>query len=75
MVGRFRNLLNLMKTDKQFRAFHEHETEVLPEYYHHQFEYLLGPYAGLISREDRTPVLAAKKNCAEKKAAASETGE
>jgi radical SAM superfamily enzyme YgiQ (UPF0313 family) len=75
MVGRFRNLLNLMKTDKQFRAFHEHETEVLPEYYHHQFEYLLGPYASLITREDRTPVLAAKKNCAENKAAASETGE
>ena len=61
MIGRFRNILNLLKTDKQFRAFHEHETDVLPEYYHRQYESLLGPYASLMSHEDRKPVLVARK--------------
>jgi len=41
MVGRFREILKLLVTDKQFRAFHEHETDVLPEYYHHQYENFL----------------------------------
>ena len=63
MVGRLRDILNLLVTDKQFRAFHEHETDVLPEFYHCQYERLLGPYATLMSREDRKPVLvAAGKN-------------
>jgi len=57
MIGRLRDILNLLKTDKQFRAFHEHETDVLPEFYHHQYERLLGPYATLMSREERKPIL------------------
>ena len=57
MIGRFRKLLNLLKTDEQFRAFHEHETDILPEYYHRQYESLLGPYATLMSHEERKPVL------------------
>jgi radical SAM superfamily enzyme YgiQ (UPF0313 family) len=61
MIGRLRNILDLLNTDKQFRAFHEHETEVLPEYYHRQYERLLGPYATLMSREERKPILVPDK--------------
>lgn len=57
MIGRFRDILNLLVTNKQFRAFHEHETDVLPEYYHRQYERLLGPYATLMSHEERKPIL------------------
>ena len=57
-MGDFANILNLLNTDKQFRAFHEHETDVLPEFYHHQYERLLGPYATLMSHEERKPILA-----------------
>jgi radical SAM superfamily enzyme YgiQ (UPF0313 family) len=56
MVGRFRRFVELMKTDRQFRAFHEGESQTLPEYYHRQYEVLLGPYATLLSHEDRQPV-------------------
>ncbi|OGO32340.1 MAG: hypothetical protein A2Z29_02535 [Chloroflexi bacterium RBG_16_56_11] len=57
MVGRLRNILNLLNTNKQFRAFHEHETDVLPEFYHYHYERLLGPYAALMSHEERKPIL------------------
>jgi hypothetical protein len=57
MIGRLRNILNLLNTNKQFRAFHEHETDVLPEFYHYQYERLLGPYAALMSHEERKPIL------------------
>jgi radical SAM superfamily enzyme YgiQ (UPF0313 family) len=57
MIGRFRDILDLLVTDKQFRAFHEHQTDVLPEFYHHQYERILGHYATLMSREDRKPIL------------------
>jgi len=62
MIGRLRNILNLLNADKQFRAFHEHETDVLPEFYHYQYERLLGPYASLMSHEERKPVLVPDKN-------------
>jgi radical SAM superfamily enzyme YgiQ (UPF0313 family) len=61
MIGKLRNILNLLNTDKQFRAFHEHETDVLPEYYHYQYDLLLGPYASLMSHEERKPVLPTEK--------------
>jgi hypothetical protein len=50
-------ILALLKTDRAFRAFHEGESPVLPEYYHRKYEALLGPYKGLISREERYPVM------------------
>ncbi|HEX9896033.1 MAG TPA: radical SAM protein [Dehalococcoidales bacterium] len=63
MIGRFKDILDLLVTDKQFRAFHEHQTDVLPEFYHYHYERGLGPYATLMSREDRKPLLvAAGKN-------------
>jgi radical SAM superfamily enzyme YgiQ (UPF0313 family) len=61
MTGRFRSILNLLNTDKQFRAFHEHETNILPEFYHYQYDRLLGPYASLMSHEERQPVFVTKK--------------
>ncbi len=57
MVGRFREILNLLTTNKQFRAFHEHQTDILPEFYHHEYERFLGSYATLMSYEDRKPIL------------------
>ncbi len=56
MLGTLRRFVDLMNTDRQFRAFHEGESQTLPEFYHRQFELLLGPYATLLSREDRHPV-------------------
>lgn len=61
MIKRLRQLLDMLRTDPQSRRFHEHETDVLPEFYHHQYERTLGPYAGLMSREDRRPVLIGHK--------------
>ncbi len=61
MISRFREILHLLNADKQFRAFHDHETNVLPEFYHQQYERLLGPYASLMSQEDRKPILVAEK--------------
>jgi radical SAM superfamily enzyme YgiQ (UPF0313 family) len=62
MIGRFRNILNLLNTNKQFRAFHEHETNILPEFYHYQYDRLLGPYASLMSHEERGPIFVTEKN-------------
>ena len=56
-VRYFRQILNMMTTDTQFRAFHEGEAAVLPEFYHREYERLLGPYAPLLSRADRSPDL------------------
>jgi hypothetical protein len=61
MVARLRKILDLLNTDPQFNAFHAHETDVLPEFYHRQYEDLLGPYAALMSREDRRPVLVSRQ--------------
>ena len=61
IIVRLRDILNLLNTDSQFRAFHEHETDVLPEFYHRQYESLMGPYAALMSHEDRIPLLVSHK--------------
>jgi len=61
MIERLRNILKLLNTEKQFRTFHEHETDVLPEFYHRQYERFLGPYATLMSRDERKPILFSHK--------------
>jgi len=48
---------DLLASDREFRAFHEMESAELPAYYRHKFDQLLGPYAALLSDEDRTPRL------------------
>jgi len=57
MLGEFRTILELLRTDRPFRAFHEQETDVLPDFYKERHRDLLGPYAGLLSDDDRRPVL------------------
>ena len=50
-----RRILGLLESDRQFRAFHEGQTRVLPEFYHREFERMLGRYASLVPRPDRIP--------------------
>ncbi len=52
------SILRMLRTDAQFRAFHEGRSSVLPEFYHQMYERMLKQYAGLLSRRDRTPNLA-----------------
>ena len=56
-IRKLQQILNMMLTDSQFRAFHEGKSPVLPEFYHQEYERFLGPYAPLISRAERTPEL------------------
>ena len=51
----YREILLMLRSDPQFRAFHEGRSTVLPEFYHQQYERMLGRYAGLLSRADRIP--------------------
>lgn len=53
----YRRIHEMLVTDSPFRAFHEGRHDVLPEFYHHQYERMLGPYAGVLSRADRVPNL------------------
>ncbi len=48
----------MLRSDLQFRAFHQGRSEVLPSFYHKEYERMLGPYAELLSWADRTPNLA-----------------
>ena len=52
-----RRILAMLHSDAQFRAFHEGRSDVLPDFYHKEYERMLGPYAELLSRADRTPNL------------------
>ena len=56
-IRSYRAVLDMLRTDARFRAFHEGRTTILPEFYHHRFEQMLGPYAALFPRAERTPVL------------------
>ena len=52
-----RRILGMLRSDPGFRAFHEGRSEVLPDFYFKEYERMLGPYAELLSRADRTPSL------------------
>jgi hypothetical protein len=58
-IRELESVLNMLTSDPQFLKFHEGTAQVLPEFYHRQYERLLGPYTQLISRAERTPELAA----------------
>ena len=47
-----------LAAERQFRAFHEGESQELPAFYRMQMRRRLGPYADLLSLADVTPVLA-----------------
>ena len=55
----FRRLRGMLATDPQFRAFHEGRSRALPEYYHREYERLLGPMPPLMSRAERMPEMGA----------------
>jgi len=55
MIHTMKQILNLLKSDKNFRNFHEEKTDKLPEYYHQRYESILGPYKELVSRKERIP--------------------
>lgn len=57
-IKELRRFLRVLSTDRQLRAFHEGESPTLPDFYHRLYEKMLGPYAPLLSRSDRTPELA-----------------
>ena len=50
-----RRIRNMLATDRQFRAFHEGETDTLPAFYWNELKARLGPYAELLSIGDVTP--------------------
>lgn len=53
----FGTLRDLLRSDAAFRAFHEGRAVELPEFYRARFERLLGPYAGLLTRDELRPLL------------------
>ena len=57
-LGDLRRICTMLANDRQFRAFHEGDTETLPEFYHWELRGRLGPYARLLDRAERTPVFA-----------------
>ncbi len=56
-IGIYRKLLDRLRADRAFREFHEGRCRALTNFYHHQYERALGPYAELISQDDRRPDL------------------
>lgn len=56
-LAAFRRILKLLREDRKFRAFHEGEAQDLPAFYQEEYDRLLGPYASLLSPEERTPLL------------------
>lgn len=56
-LAAFRRIKGLLKTDLEFRAFHEGRSSALPEYYRRVYERKLGKYASLLSPAERTPEL------------------
>src|SRR5262249_55753918 len=57
MMKSHRQILDLLRCDPAFRAFHEGRSATLPDFYHHRYEQMLGPYAPLVSRSDRMPLV------------------
>ncbi|MCZ6690499.1 MAG: radical SAM protein [Planctomycetota bacterium] len=53
----YRRILKKLRSEQKFRAFHEGRLDTLPDFYHHEYERMLGPYAELMSRADRKPIL------------------
>ncbi len=55
MIHTMKQILSKLRHDREFRAFHEGRSSVLPPFYHHLYDRLLGPYKDLVSRGDRIP--------------------
>lgn len=55
-LAALRRIRNMLVTDRQFRAFHEGETTVLPQFYRQELHDRLGRYADILSLDEITPV-------------------
>lgn len=49
-------VLNLLETDRRFRAYHDGENVPLPAFYQKRYDQRLGRYAELLTPADRVPV-------------------
>ena len=56
-IAQLREIRDLLASDTQFRDFHLGNSPVLPEFYHHKMDKLLGRYAELFPRKERHPIL------------------
>ena len=55
-LGQLKCIRATLAESSELRAFHDGRSDALPEFYHQRFERMLGPYAELLSRSDRTPL-------------------
>jgi len=55
-LAAFRRLHARLRTDRQFRAFHEGRSRELPAYYRDEYARLLGPFGAVLSPADAVPV-------------------
>jgi hypothetical protein len=56
-IASFRQIRGMLRSDREFLAFHEGRTPTLPEFYRRAGDRMLGRYAELLSTADRTPDL------------------
>lgn len=56
-IASFHRILQMLRSDRQFRAFHEGQTATLPEFYRRLEDRTLGRYAELLSDTERQPDL------------------
>ena len=56
-LSQLRTIRGYLKTDPQFRDFHEGRLDTLPEFYHRIYRKRLGRYADLITETEMRPVL------------------
>lgn len=56
-VASFRRILDMLRSDPEFLAFHEGRSTVLPEFYRQAGDRMLGRYSELLSGADRQPDL------------------
>ena len=53
----YQRILDMLRQDAHFRAFHEGQSDVLPDFYQKEAERILGRYAELLSPAERIPNL------------------
>jgi len=53
----FQRIRDMLVFDARFRRFHEGRSETLPEFYHREYEEMLGSWAALMPRAERSPLL------------------
>jgi len=53
----YQNIIEQLQSDTQMRDFHDGKSKKLPDFYHQEYNRLLGPYATALSVQERTPDL------------------